>query len=142
MRWSVLCLLFFCTVGRAMHFDELYNSRRVIVIFSQAESTSLTLVKSEIKHNRCDIEERELDVYLVTESQVVELTTPTEGANAISELRLRALHSGAAFELVLIGKNGGVKARTEQPDDLSNFITLIDSMPMRQAEIKRRESNC
>ena len=125
-----------------MQFDELYNSRRVIVIFSHAESASLAIVKSEIKHNRCEIEERDLDVYLLTDSQIIELTPPTEGANAISELSIRALHSGAAFELVLIGKDGGVKGRSERPYDLSNFLNLIDSMPMRRAEIKVRESDC
>ena len=41
------------------------------------------------------------------------------------------------FELVLIGKDGGVKARDPSPAALEAFLRLIDTMPMRRAEMRQ-----
>ena len=47
----------------------------------------------------------------------------------------RTIHD---FEVVLIGKDGGVKARTSDPGALQDFLALIDTMPMRRAEMRSR----
>ncbi|WP_265499986.1 DUF4174 domain-containing protein [Paracoccus beibuensis] len=44
------------------------------------------------------------------------------------------LRRGAAFRVLLIGKDGGVKLRRDRPVDASEIIGLIDTMPMRQRE--------
>ncbi len=52
--------------------------------------------------------------------------------------RRLGLH-GRGAELVLIGKDGRMKARqSEGVCDLARLFELIDSMPMRQAEMQRR----
>ncbi len=39
----------------------------------------------------------------------------------------------------MIGKDGGIKARySKDVFDLERIFTLIDSMPMRRAEIRQR----
>jgi hypothetical protein len=46
---------------------------------------------------------------------------------------------GQGAQLVLIGKDGGVKARqSEDVFDLAGVFALIDGMPMRRAETRRR----
>ncbi len=40
-------------------------------------------------------------------------------------------------EIILIGKDGGIKLRENVPYPLNQINALIDSMPMRQAEMKR-----
>gem|GEM_PF-3413501 len=39
---------------------------------------------------------------------------------------------------MLVGKDGGVKARATKPEALDEFLDTIDRMPMRRAEIQRR----
>lgn len=46
------------------------------------------------------------------------------------------------FEMLLIGKDGGIKSRATTADDLDSFIELIDGMPMRQREAANSGSNC
>ena len=41
-------------------------------------------------------------------------------------------------QLVLIGKDGGVKARQSGVFDLGELLALIDTMPVRRAEAHRR----
>ena len=42
-----------------------------------------------------------------------------------------------AFELLLVGRDGGVKLRRDAPVAASEITALIDTMPMRQAEMRR-----
>ena len=46
--------------------------------------------------------------------------------------------SRAAFEVLLIGKDGGVKLRRDKPVAAFEITALIDTMPMRQDEMRRR----
>ena len=46
---------------------------------------------------------------------------------------------GREIQLLLIGKDGGMKTRQSGANlDLERVFELIDSMPMRQAEMQRR----
>jgi Domain of unknown function (DUF4174) len=42
------------------------------------------------------------------------------------------------FRVVLIGKDGGVKLRQEEPISVADLFALIDSMPMRKQEKRKR----
>lgn len=42
------------------------------------------------------------------------------------------------FQFILVGKDGGVKLRAGQPVKPEDLFELVDSMPMRQEEIRRR----
>jgi len=44
----------------------------------------------------------------------------------------------SGFALILIGKDGGEKARWLTPIDPQIILNLIDSMPMRQSEMRRQ----
>lgn len=55
------------------------------------------------------------------------------------DLRASFATTGEPFQIVLIGKDGGVKLRS--PDaSLTQIFELIDSMPMRRAEMREQES--
>ncbi len=51
-------------------------------------------------------------------------------------LRARADFDAAAFGVVLIGKDGGIKARYEGVPDIDEVFSLIDGMPMRRREMR------
>jgi hypothetical protein len=56
-----------------------------------------------------------------------------------SDVRRRLGLHGRGAQLVLIGKDGGIKARhSEGVFDLERLFELIDSMPMRRAEMPQR----
>ena len=40
------------------------------------------------------------------------------------------------FEIVLIGKDGGVKLRSKTPLDVETLYAVIDAMPMRRREMR------
>ena len=47
---------------------------------------------------------------------------------------------GKAFAVLLVGKDGGEKNRWTVPVEPRTVFSLIDAMPMRRAEMKRRRS--
>lgn len=47
------------------------------------------------------------------------------------------VNSQASFELLLVGKDGEVKLRRDTPVAVSEIAALIDTMPMRQNEMRR-----
>lgn len=48
--------------------------------------------------------------------------------------------SGSDFRITLIGKDGGPKLTRKEPVTAKELFELIDAMPMRQAEMARRET--
>lgn len=61
------------------------------------------------------------------------------GAADRQDVRRRLGLQGRDAQLVLIGKDGGVKARhSEGVFDLAGLFALIDGMPMRRAEMQPR----
>ena len=59
-------------------------------------------------------------------------TDPTASGPLRKALRPRG------FQLVLIGKDGGVKLRKPRPWTVRELNRVIDKMPMRQQEIRQR----
>ncbi len=47
------------------------------------------------------------------------------------------MHDLSGFGVWLVGKDGGTKLTETKPVTTKKFFSLIDSMPMRQAEMKR-----
>jgi hypothetical protein len=44
----------------------------------------------------------------------------------------------SAFSLILVGKDGGIKLKRSDQVDLREVFELIDSMPMRQNEMRQK----
>lgn len=52
----------------------------------------------------------------------------------------KQFHRKGDFEFVLIGLDGGVKLRRTEVMDLKALYRIIDSMPMRTAEMRRKNN--
>ena len=103
--------------------------RRVVLSFSAAESTPerISLLK-QIEQYQCEFDDRQMvHIDLIAGSSDYQLLS-----------RLFSVPD-MDFNLVLLGKDGDVKLLTSQPS-LENLLTLIDTMPMRQREL--RLGNC
>ncbi len=121
--------------------DALQWRYRVLLLFApRPADPRLAALEAALDAGRCAVAERDLLVARV--------------AAAGGSLGSRALAPGEARELrqrfrvmpddavvILVGKDGGEKARSESPD-LAGLFALIDGMPMRRAEMRERGSPC
>ena len=116
-----------CMLG-SLHAEPLTQylwKRRVVLSFSAAESTPerISLLK-QIKQYQCEFDDRQMvHVDLIAGSSDHQL------------LSRQFSVPNKNFNLVLLGKDGAVKLITSQPL-LENLLTLIDTMPMRQRELR------
>jgi len=103
--------------------------RRVVLSFSAAESTPerIFLLK-QIEQYQCEFDDR----------QMVHIDLIAGSSDHLLLSRQFSIPD-MDFNLVLLGKDGDVKLLTSQPS-LEKLLTLIDTMPMRQREL--RMGNC
>ncbi|MDR4306940.1 DUF4174 domain-containing protein [Chelatococcus sambhunathii] len=84
-----------------------------------------------------DLAERDMPVLVVTGDDVADLAGGDAEARASGE-QLRKAYGVAdgAFAVILVGKDGGEKFRSDKPVEPSRLTGLVDEMPMRRNETR------
>ena len=122
-----IAIIAICMFG-SLHAEPLTQylwKRRVVLSFSAAKSTPerIFLLK-QIEQYQCEFDDRQMvHIDLIA------------GSNDHQLLSRQFSVPNKNFNLVLLGKDGDVKLLTSQPS-LENLLTLIDTMPMRQRELR------
>lgn len=137
MRIVLLGLLLFSTTPFANEYPALHSleqlawQHRIIVIFSAQKSSISTL-----KQNSEQISERHI-IWLVLEEGIISSNYPGAVFPALRDQLLKH-YAKPKKRVVLIGKDGGVKHRSDKLD-LPYLYSLIDVMPMRMREMQDGE---
>ena len=109
---------------------------RIILIFTQSES--LALYQQQVKdlyQDDSELEERDLVIYSI----FAQSSKPELPLRKIQSLQQSYNASKEPFLCVLIGKDGYVKRRMTKLYPRKQIFDLIDSMPMRQSEMRRKK---
>ncbi len=93
-------------------------------------------MQASVDELSCQLQERDTDVRFVDTSDLPDADAVTAPAGVLAELMQLRSREHPEFEMLLVGKDGGVKARTSDPDALEDFLSQIDTMPMRRAEMR------
>ncbi len=101
------------------------SPHRLVVVVGRPNDPRATQQHVALEHDAAALRERDV---------VVQDITPEAARHERPEL---GVSSEAAFEVLLVGKDGEVKLRREKLVAASEIITLIDTMPMRQNEMRR-----
>lgn len=117
-------------------------THRLLVVHvpdTEAGRATLEAFRASLHDRLEEVRDRDLLVIPVGDLPRAGDTLRTEvalGAAERLEVRRRLGLKDRVAQLVLIGKDGGVKARqSEAVFDLAGVFALIDSMPMRRAEM-------
>jgi hypothetical protein len=113
-------------------FIEAYRGNyRVLVVFTPDELNEAYRTQHQyLTTHQGGVMERDL--------KVVHSFASAEGVPNEEGMRLREAYNLPAdgFYMLLIGKDGTVKERYSQPTEMEAIFSLIDSMPMRQEEMR------
>ena len=118
----------------AADLRDLQWRHRVIVVFAgdgAADPQRSDKTRAMIENDGRGIAERDIAWFIVGPDSV-----QSNVKEAIERASLERLHTGEGFEAVLLGKDGSVKARQRERLDLAALFGQIDTMPMRQQEMK------
>ena len=134
-------------MNKLTSLDALRWKNRVIVVFSDSESNNNDSVKEWVSTNGCRLADREVMVISINDQKSEHLANTLADrrsidldAETIQALAQSRKFTHDSFELLLIGKDGGIKANSNRIKDLDEFITLIDGMPMRKQEADENQS--
>ena len=134
---SIKILIFSFLTLLSLTADPLQDFRwknRILLILPPQEIAKINL--QLLKHQKA-IVERNLIIINLSESSESFTNQMTLSKDQLQTLRTRyKLNNESKPFFTLIGKDGEEKARQDEQLDLQKIFTLIDSMPMRKAEMK------
>ncbi|MEZ0483983.1 DUF4174 domain-containing protein [Fibrella aquatica] len=108
--------------------------KRVILVYARDENNAdLLAQKRLLADNKAGLTERDFTELVVLESN---LSTDDRTYLRAGD---RKLGTSVAFMAFLIGKDGGVKQRYSKPVTAAELFRIVDSMPMRQSEMRRNK---
>ncbi|CAD7049911.1 hypothetical protein RHAB21_04096 [Pseudorhizobium halotolerans] len=131
-----VALLLLSTVSQGFSMDglsELTRKNRVLAVFGGATDGRLRQQITLLMKKTDDLADRDMIVLQVSGDTVSAIfgSAPDLDADA---LRAGAEASGDEFQVILVGKDGGIKLRSNQVVANVEIFDLIDRMPMRRAE--------
>jgi hypothetical protein len=114
---------------------------RLLFIFapSTTDATFLTLDK-RLAQTALEIEDRDMIIFRIFENSPSRVSDKPLLPGDDDALRRRFGIKTGRFTVVLVGKDGGVKLVAYRDADLQSIFNLIDSMPMRQQEMRDKRS--
>jgi hypothetical protein len=115
-----------------------WKNRLLLVFAPSDDDARYRGLEKELREHGDAIVERGLLIFHVLENGVSRLGCFPVDAQSAALLRDRFSVNPGQFLVLLIGKDGGEKLRRGGEVDLADIFSLIDSMPMRQREMRER----
>lgn len=114
-----------------------WQNRLLLVFAPDADSALYRRQQEMLLVAERGLNERDMVIIFVIRDAV---STKGRPAAAVAAVDLRDAYGvlPQEFRVVLIGKDGGVKLRQEEPISMADLFALIDSMPMRKQEMGQR----
>lgn len=104
---------------------------RVVLVFGNVDDERLMKQVGALKRQQAELDDRDMVVITVSgnEAHPVHGDAPALDAD---DLRKEAEVVGRRFHVILVGKDGGIKLRSENVVGDVEMFDLIDRMPMRR----------
>lgn len=117
-------------------FEEARWSKRLLVLTAEGPEAAVQCALVEAEQE--GLQERDLTVLQVgAEVEHVAGARATDPPPPATAFRDRFGLPERGFQVVLVGKDGGVKLRRDQPLAPGDLWAVIDAMPMRKREMRR-----
>lgn len=111
---------------------------RVLLVFAPVEESPLFLKQRDInQQSRDGYRERDLVILEVFQREGRDGSGPPLTRPQVESLRKQFGVKMDEFTVILLGKDGGEKLRQTRPVTAEALFRLIDSMPMRQREMRQ-----
>ena len=137
--YIIIALLGWALSTEAQDLDQHRWKDRLILVYSEErESKALTQQLEELASDMKGFEERRLVIYAVSGDYFRKgfKKGPWQRKNQSMDTYFP---SEKAFEVVLLGLDGGVKLRQDHLLTRNKLYSTIDAMPMRQRELKNSQ---
>ena len=104
-----------------------FADKRELLIFGDADNNQIQQQLNLLQKSEIDVKERDISIVHI------------EKGNPYYEIY--KIDSNAAITVLLFGKDKSIKYRSQQVVSTEKLFGIIDAMPMRQAEMQRKENS-
>ena len=116
---------------------------RIVLVFSpRADDMRTRKLDERLAELSCEIEDRDIIVGRIPAFGEARLGRAVLTPDLAFQLRRYFGVDAGEFAVVLVGKDGLEKLRTDEGPDLQSLFDLIDGMPMRRSEMQARGQSC
>ena len=124
----------------SMDLTQFQWKNRLLFIFAEDASHPLFKdLQSQIVTQKAEVDDRDLIVFEVPAKGPARMNTKPLDRKDADSIRNHFAISSDTFSLILVGKDGGIKLKRSDQVDLTEVFELIDSMPMRQREMRQKK---
>ena len=117
---------------KEMNLEAYKWEKRLLLLFATSQDdTELVRQKELIRNNRSGIDERQLEV--------LDLVPGSNAASMREDLLKNFDVKAGSYTLLLIGKDGQEKYRSQKAIPLEEVFKIIDQMPMRRQEMRKQD---
>ena len=122
-----------------MDLTQFQWKNRLLFLFAPDGSHPLFKnLQSQIVAQKAEVEDRDLVVFEVLAQSPSRMNTASLDRQQADSIRDHFAVPQDTFRLILVGKDGGIKLKRDVQVDLKEVFGLIDSMPMRQNEMRQK----
>ncbi len=119
-----------------------WNSRVLLVFSPHADDPRARETDRRLAQRACDVADRDLAVVRVPHGSEARLEDEPLGPAATARLRERFRVAPGDYTVLLVGKDGGEKLRSQVVPEMDDLFGVIDGMPMRRQEMRDRGRAC
>jgi predicted transcriptional regulator len=123
-----------------LNFEDYQWQNRLLLLFAPNSKTGTYVEQLRFfAEQPNEIIDRDLLIISLFGQEMGRLDNHSISMSAANAAREKFNVAEDSFALLLIGKDGGVKFRSDQAASPDQIFALIDSMPMRQQEMRERQ---
>ena len=120
-------------------FEQFKWKKRLLLVFAPDSSHPLfESLQRDLSTRKHEVDDRDLVIFKILGVGMSTMGDSELDPHTAASLRERFDISPKAFSLMLVGKDGGIKLRRNDPVNLEEIFRLIDSMLMRQGEMRQK----
>jgi len=145
-RFAVICFILYSLTfwnpneTLSMDLAQFQWKNRLLFLFFPDKNHSLfKSLKSEIMNQHAEVKDRDLVVFEMLERDSAKMNGADIDRQTADSIREHFSVPSNKFSLILVGKDGSIKLKSHDHVSLEEVFELIDSMPMRQSEMRQKD---
>lgn len=116
----------------------LWKKRLLLILSPERADPLFNSLVNEISSRRDEVEDRDLVIFEILDSGASKMNSSELEPQKAASFRKRFKIPENTFAVILLGKDGGIKLKRNDHVQLDEIFRLIDSMPMRQEEMRQK----
>ena len=142
MPVSIIIIVLLASVAQgdgALDLNQYKWKNRLLFVFAPHNNHPLLIdLKDDLSAQKEEVLDRDLIVFEIFENGSSYMGTTRIDNQMAEDMRQKFTPAPGRFTVVLVGKDGVVKLRRIGQIELVEIFSLIDAMPMRREEMRRK----